>query len=186
MSTQSVYVDRMLCLSSSDNEDDIYVLMFRGRTVPPFNTGLALKGPENFWTDFDDGELWNQDILMVQYFPDAVYGAILVDQDDGTDISKSRLKNIGLKCAQAWKTELLSQQAAGNAPGSAAAKNAAFAAVKAILGPQVEGAGNDDVITPDNTNGVQRITVGPGNPTPPFTFKGQGGWYEVIFKVASP
>jgi len=60
--------------------------MFRGRTILPFNTGTASKGPGNFWTDFDDGELWNQDILMVQFFPDAVYAVAVVERDAAKDV----------------------------------------------------------------------------------------------------
>jgi hypothetical protein len=42
--TDSVYVDAMRCVSSEDSADDIYLVMFRGRTIPPFNTGVASKG----------------------------------------------------------------------------------------------------------------------------------------------
>jgi hypothetical protein len=191
MATQSIYVDWMKCITSSDSSDDIYLLMFRGRTDPPFNNGVALKGPGNFWTDFDDGELWNQDILMVQFFPDAVYGVIMVERDSGKDITPGHLSTIKTACDGAWKGELGAQQLAGNPPSSKVAKAAAFAKVQDALFGLVDlfcGAPNDpdDIIGPNSNKSVQRLFIAPGQNSPPLTFKGQGAHYEVKFKVASP
>ena len=54
----------------------------------------AAERPGNFWTDFDDGELWNQDILMVQFFPDAVYAAAVVERDAAKDVAGGTLSGV--------------------------------------------------------------------------------------------
>src|SRR6476469_2942649 len=133
MATQSVYVDAMRCVTSEDSSDDIYLMMFRGRTVPPFNTGVAAKGPGDFWTDFDDGELWNQDILMVQFFPDAVYAVAVVEQDAGKDVAGGMLTNVRSLLDGKWKAELALQAAAGHLPTSEVARAAAFNVIKTAL-----------------------------------------------------
>jgi hypothetical protein len=185
MATQSVYVDAMRCVTSEDSSDDIYLIMFRGRTVPPFNTGTASKGPGNFWTDFDDGELWNQDILMVQFFPDAVYAVAVVERDGDKDITGDALDGLASALDAKWKSELAAQATAGHLPTSEVARAAAFEAVKKTLNGIAFGVPwfiADD----DHIGTTQRLIVAPGQ-TPTLTFSNSGGGkYRVRFKVASP
>jgi hypothetical protein len=184
MATQSVYVDAMRCVSSEDSSDDIYLVMFRGRTVLPFNTGLASKGPGNFWTNFDDGDLWNQDILTAQFFPDAVYAVAVVEQDAAKDLSGGTLDNVAALLDAKWKSELNLQNAAGNPPTSEVARAAAFAVIKQALQGAIKAPwpiADDDLI-----GEVQRLVISPGQ-TPTLTFANSGGGkYRVRFKVASP
>ena len=184
MATQSVYVDAMRCVSSEDSSDDIYLVMFRGRTIPPFNTGVASKGPGDFWTDFDDGELWNQDILMVQFFPDAVYAVAVVEQDAGKDVAGGMLTNVRSLLDGKWKAELALQAAAGHLPTSEVARAAAFNVIKTALDGAIDlpwPIADDDLI-----GGTQRLIIADGQ-TPTLTFSNSGGGkYRVRFKVASP
>jgi hypothetical protein len=184
MATQSVYVDAMRCVSSEDSSDDIYIVMFRGRTIPPFNTGVASKGPGDFWTDFDDGELWNQDILMVQFFPDAVYAVAVVEQDAGKDVAGGMLTNVRSLLDGKWKAELALQAAAGHLPTSEVARAAAFNVIKTALDGAIDlpwPVADDDLI-----GGTQRLIIAAGQ-TPTLTFSNSGGGkYRVRFKVAAP
>jgi hypothetical protein len=184
MATQSVYVDAIRCVSSEDSSDDIYLVMFRGRTVLPFNTGVASKGPGNFWTNFDDGDLWNQDILMVQFFPDAVYAVAVVEQDAGKDVAGGTLSGVASLLDGKWKSELALQAAAGHPPASEVARAAAFDVIKTSLDGAIRlpwPIADDDLI-----GGVQRLIIAPGQ-MPTLTFSNSGGGkYRVRFKVASP
>jgi hypothetical protein len=184
MPTQSVYVDAIRCVSSEDSSDDIYLVMFRGRTILPFNTGTASKGPGNFWTDFDDGELWNQDILMVQFFPDAVYAAAVVERDAAKDVAGGTLSGVASILDGKWKAELALQNAAGHPPTSEVARAAAFNVIKTALDGAIDAPwpiADDDLI-----GGTQRLIIAPGQ-TPTLTFSNSGGGkYRVRFKVASP
>src|SRR5262245_23761158 len=173
MATQSVYVDAMRCVSSEDSSDDIYLVMFRGRTDLPFNTGTASKGPGNFWTNFDDGDLWNQDILMVQFFPDAVYAVAVMERDANKDIAaKTLLGTLAGYLDLKWKVELTLQNLAGNPPTSEVARAAAFQVIKTAL----DGFLNlpSAVIDDDQIGGTQRVVIAPGQ-TPTLTFSNSGG-----------
>jgi hypothetical protein len=41
--------DEMRCKDASDAADDIYLMTFRGNTAP-FDSNVAVQGPENFGT----------------------------------------------------------------------------------------------------------------------------------------
>jgi hypothetical protein len=186
----SVMVDRMKCFESSDSADDIYLIVFRGRTNAPFDSNVATTGPgsEAFWGDFDDGEVRNTDRTIANFQADAVYAVMMVDKDDGKDIAGDEV--LGLWRAQsdlAWKAQMFAQLQAGHATSSAAAKQAGFNAVKNVfLGlasidmdfPK----GNDDRLGP-----VKRLTITPST-RPEVTFfspeSEEDAKYSVRFKVA--
>src|SRR5687767_6082495 len=105
----TIFVDQMLCKESADAADDIYMIVFRGNTTPPFNSNVAVKGPGTFWDDFDAGEVWNQNITVAMYRPDAVYVVMLIEQDSKKDIDDTALGLWKSMTDLAWKAVMLSQ-----------------------------------------------------------------------------
>jgi len=180
----TIFVDQMLCKESSDAADDIYMIAFRGNTTPPFDSNVAVKGPGNFWDDFDTGEPWNQDIPIAMYRPDAVYVVMLVEQDSGRDIGDKSLGLWKTITDGDWKGTMISQLAANLPPNQEPQMTAA--AVSMINA--FKGAADATIRAPkdpDDTLGApQRLIVSPGNPrTLEFKEKGGTGHYRVRFKV---
>src|ERR1044072_2521476 len=64
----SLVVDRIKCVEETDGlgSDEIYMVVFRGRTSAPFSTGLASVGPGSAWDDFDSGERSKTDVTVAQ------------------------------------------------------------------------------------------------------------------------
>ena len=50
----SLVVDKINCVEESDEigADDIYLVVFQGRSVAPFASGLKSIGPGSAWQDF--------------------------------------------------------------------------------------------------------------------------------------
>lgn len=190
----SLVVDAVRCVEETDEvgSDDVYMIIFRGDPKPPFSSNLGVHGPGNFWSNLDSGDLRESKLLrffdpdaipIAQYFSDAVYVIMLVEEDASKDISGSEV--IGAwktVCGAAWKGALLGLRLSGNWPPSAAQLSTAASNVgHAMLGlasiymefPK----GDDDVI-----GKPQQIVISPGK-TPTHHFKGDGGYYRVRFNI---
>src|SRR5688572_6542367 len=148
----SLIVDKIKCLEESDENgaDDIYLITFRGRTLAPFESNLGSLGPGAAWSDFDTGETHGTDVGIAKTFSDAVYAVMMVDEDDGKDISGDAVyavmmvdeddgKDIsgdavlGAWKAQtdlAWKSAMLGMVAGGIDTSSPAGRTAGFTAVR--------------------------------------------------------
>jgi hypothetical protein len=98
-----IFVDQMRCKSSTDDADDIYMMVFRGNTTAPFSTNVVAIGPGNFWDDFDSADVWNQDIPVAKFHRDAEYVVMLVEQDSGKDIDRQALGLWRSMTDVAWK-----------------------------------------------------------------------------------
>src|SRR5688572_6689626 len=129
----SLIVDKIKCLEESDENgaDDIYLITFRGRTLAPFESNLGSLGPGAAWSDFDTGETHGTDVGIAKTFSDAVYAVMMVDEDDGKDISGDAV--LGAWKAQtdlAWKSAMLGMVAGGIDTSSPAGRTAGFTAVR--------------------------------------------------------
>src|SRR5688572_15054084 len=74
--TMTLVVDNIKCVEESDEvgADDIYLIAFIGRTVPPFRSALGSIGPAGVWSDFDTGETHGADVSTGLFTAsDAVY-----------------------------------------------------------------------------------------------------------------
>lgn len=181
----AVIVDEMRCIDSSDSADDIYLMTFRGNTTAPFDSNVAVKGPGNFWDDFDAQEVRKLDIPIAQFRNDAVYVVMLVDQDSGRDIDTEALGLWKTMTDVAWKAVMIAQTVAGQATGAEPQRAAAAAAiVNAFLG--AASATIRAPKDPDDRIGLpRRLVVSPGKPTVmDFKESGGDGHYKVTFKAA--
>src|SRR5262245_55938891 len=132
----SLVVDKIKCVEESDEigADDIYLVVFRGRTLAPFNSNLASVGPGSAWSDFDTGETHGSDVTIAQTQADAVYAVMMVEKDKGKDVTGDEV--IGAWKAQTslvWKSIMLSLVSAGLATGSNSAKASGYAGIKNAL-----------------------------------------------------
>jgi hypothetical protein len=182
----SLVVDKIKCVEESDEigSDDIYLIVFQGRTVPPFNSGLNVVGPGSAWSDFDTGETHNTDVRVASKNSDAVYAVMMVEQDFGTDIAGA--DTVGAWKAQTdliWKSIMLGLVAGGLSTGSTSAKSSAFTGMKNALNglsslymnfPK----GNDDVI---NVKRVNIVSTG-SSETIRFRSDAEDATYDVTFK----
>jgi hypothetical protein len=119
----------MRCLESADAADDIYMMVFRGNTTVPFDSNVGVKGPGNFWDDFDAEEMWKQDIPIAMFLPDAVYMVMLLEQDSGRDIDDTALGLWKNMTDVAWKAVMLSQTVANLPTNQEAQMQAAATAI---------------------------------------------------------
>lgn len=180
----TIYVDEMRCQESSDASDDIYMMVFRGNTTAPYDSNVAVKGPGNFWDDFDAGEVWKQDIPIAMYRPDSVYVVMLIEQDSGRDIDDTALGLWKTLTSVAWRAVMVSQLAAGLPSGQEAQMQAsAQAIINAFLG-----AADATLRAPKDPDDIigspTRLVVTPGKTTTlEFKEKNGSGRYKVIFKV---
>src|SRR5262245_61396284 len=97
----SLVVDKIKCVEESDEvgSDDIYLIVFIGRTVPPFGSAIGVVGAGSAWSDFDTGETHGADVDTNAFTAsDAVYAVMMVEKDSSRDIS-------GNAVVGAWKTQ---------------------------------------------------------------------------------
>lgn len=182
----SLVVDKIKAVEESDEvgADDIYLIVFCGRTVSPFSSVLNSVGPGTAWTDFDTGETHNTDVTIADTFADAVYAVMMVEKDHAKDISGSEV--MGAWSAQTdliWKSLMLGLVAGGHSTGSESAKSSGFIGIRNALNGLASlymnfPKGDDDVIQ------VQRVTiVAPGSTqTLRFRSEPEDATYDVTFK----
>ncbi len=180
-------VDKIKCVEESDEAgaDDIYLIGFIGRTVPPFRSALGSFGPGSAWSDFDTGETHHTDVNTGLFSAfDAVYAVMMVEKDSSKDVSGDAV--VGAWRAQTdlvWKSIMLGMVAGGIATGTAAARNTGFAGIRTALNGLASiymefPKGDDDVID------VQRVTItNPGqSQTIRFRSNSEDATYDVTFK----
>lgn len=182
----SLVVDRIHAIEESDESgsDDIYLIVFQGRTVPPFASGLNSVGPGNFWDDFDSGEKENTDHRVASTNADAVYAVMMVEKDSSKDISGTDVVSAWQAAtALTWKTTMGAAIAGGMSPGSAAVKQEGFEKIKKTLNglSSVYMAfpyGDDDVID------VKRVTITQPGQSQILRFRSnaEDATYDVTFK----
>lgn len=182
---QSLAVDEIRCNEETDEvgSDDIYLVIFRGNTTGDFDSNVGVHGPGVAWGDFDSGEVRGNDVVIAQYFPGSVYVSMLIEKDDGRDISGAEVLGAWkAQTALTWKATMFAFQQAGMFPLSAQRK--ADAARK--VGDAMKGLasiytnfpfGNDDRI-----DQPKQIVIQPGQ-KPVIAFNGDGGRYKVRFKI---
>ena len=182
----SLVVDKITCVEESDEicADDLYLIVFQGRTVPPFNTGLNSVGPGSAWSDFDTGETHHNDVRVASTNADAVYAIMMVEKDNGKDISGDEV--VGAWKAQTdliWKSIMLGLVAGGLPTGSESAKSSAFTGMKNALNGLASlymnfPKGNDDVLA------VKRVTVTSPGSSQKIRFRSvaEDATYDVTFK----
>jgi hypothetical protein len=182
----SLVVDKIKCVEESDEDgaDDIYLIVFRGRTVAPFDSNLVSIGPGSTWSDFDTGETHGGDVTIAATHRDAVYAVMMVEEDDGTDISGDEVLGAWkAQTALTWKSIMLSVVVAGQPTGSDGAKASGFAGIENTLNGLASlymdfPKGNDDKIK------IKRVTITkPGQAqTLRFRSDSEDATYDVTFK----
>ena len=167
----SVVVDSIKCLEETTevaDSDRIYMIVFRGNTIPPFNSNVAVHAP-SAWQDFDKGETQHGDRAIAQFVPGAVYVVMLVEQDDERDIKDPGAIGGWRTATDAkWKADM----ALGESPAEAA-QNIIDLMQGLIHLPLL----NDDPI------GARHFSAN-AIPQAAITYSGHGGKYQVKFKVA--
>lgn len=179
----SLIVDHVWCHVDTDDDwsDDIYTITFRGNTLAPFDSNVAVKGPGNFWNDFDEGNDWSQDINIAKWSPDVLHVVMVVEVDDGIDISGNALSLWKAQTDLAWKAQMFSLLGVKPGPATAAQKQIAAQAIVEMMHGLSDvdmefPKGNDDIV------GLSRIAGKPGE-LRNYHFIGDGGWYQFRFKV---
>ena len=183
----SLVVDRIKAVEESDEagSDDIYLITFRGRTKPPFDSGLSSIGPANFWDDFDSGEKENTDHAVAKSFEDAVYAVMMVENDAGKDITGDEVVSAWkAQTALTWKSIMMSFATADLETTSQKAKDAGFEgiknAMKGLASVYMEFPfGDDDVIAVKRVNVLKKGE----SETIRFASKAENARYDVTFKV---
>jgi hypothetical protein len=184
----SLVVDRIKAVEESDESgsDDIYLIVFQGRTVAPFESGLNSIGPGNFWDDFDTGEAENTDHRVASTNSDAVYAVMMVEKDSSKDIAGDAV--VGAWRAQTnliWKSIMLGMVAGGIATGTEAAKNTGFVGIVNALNGLASlymefPKGDDDVID------IERVTISQPGQSQTIRFRSpsnqEDATYDVTFK----
>ena len=185
----SLIVDKIKCVEESDEvgADDIYLIAFIGRTVPPFRSALGSIGPGSAWSDFDTGETHNTDVDTGLFTAsDAVYAVMMVEKDSGKDISGTAV--VGAWRAQTdliWKSIMLGMVAGGIATGTEAAKNSGFVGIRNALNGLASlymefPKGDDDVID------TKRVTISQPGQSETIRFRSpsnqEDATYDVTFK----
>ena len=184
----SLVVDRIKAIEESDESgsDDIYLIVFQGRTVAPFSSGLNSVGPGNFWNDFDSGEVENTDHRVASTNADAVYAVMMVEKDASKDVTGDAV--VGAWRAQTdliWKSIMLGMVAGGIPTGTAAAKDTGFTGIRTALNGLASlymefPKGDDDVID------VERVTISQIGQSQTIRFRSpsnqEDATYDVTFK----
>jgi len=182
----SLVVDAIRCITETDEigSDDVYLVTFRGNTTAPFNSNVGVRGPGSLWTDFDSGDLEPADVTIAMFRSDAVYVVMLVEQDNGTDISGADVVGaFKSQCDLTWKAQMLSLLGGGPGPATEPQRAAAAQSIaNTMLGLTSIYTnfpfGNDDVI-----DVPKRVAISPGKLVKQ-EFYGDGGHYRIAFKVA--
>lgn len=187
----ALVVDKIKCVEESDEvgADDLYLIVFQGRTVAPFASGLNVVGPGSAWADFDTGETHGTDVRVASTNADGVYAVMMVERDSGKDITGDAV--VGAWKAQTdliWKSLMLGMVAGGIATGTEAARSAGFAGIRSALNglsslymefPK----GDDDVLD------VERVTISQVGQTQTIRFRSpsdeEDATYDVTFKHTS-
>lgn len=187
----SLVVDKIKCVEESDEigADDLYLIVFQGRTVAPFASGLNSIGPGSAWSDFDTGETHHTDVRVASTNPDGVYAVMMVEKDSSKDIQGNAV--VGAWKAQTdlvWKSVMLGMVAGGMPTGTEAARNAGFAAIRNALNGLASlymefPKGDDDVID------VKRVTISQPGQSQTIRFRSpsnkEDATYDVTFKQTS-
>jgi len=179
-------IDAVRCVEETNEagSDDVYIVIFRGDPKPPFGSNVGVHGPGSVWSDFDKGELEGTDVSIANFFPDAVYVIMLVEEDNARDISgKDVLGQWKFECGAAWRAAMISLAVGGLLPPTpvqiAAAAQDVANAMHGLASIYMDfPIGNDDAI-----GNPQQVVIAPGQ-TPTLHFKGDGGYYRIRFKVA--
>ena len=184
----SLVVDKIKAVEESDEAgaDDIYLIVFQGRTIAPFASGLNSVGPGAAWSDFDTGDEDGTDVRVASTNADGVYAAMMVEKDSGKDISGDAV--VGAWKAQTdliWKSLMLGMVAGGIATGTEAAKSAGFTGIRNALNGLASlymefPKGDDDVID------VERVTITQPGQSQTISFRSpsnqEDATYDVTFK----
>lgn len=178
-----VYVDQTTCRASVDSSDDIYLLVFRGSTQPPFHNSMSVIHPSAF-NDFDDGESRGNDIQIGRYFDTSEYVVALLERDADNDFLDNGAEYIDLVRAQAnlaWVTRMGALSIAGGGISESQRETSADIVITAIEGTAglatTWPVGDDDKI-----GRTKRLKIAPGQ-EPVLAFSGNGGNYRIRFKV---
>jgi hypothetical protein len=185
----TLVVDKIKAVEESDEvgADDIYLIAFIGRTVPPFRSALGSIGPGAAWSDFDTGETHHTDVSTGLFSAsDAVYVVMMVEKDKAKDISGDAV--VGAWAAQTdliWKSIMLGMVAGGIPTGTEAAKTTGFAGIRNALNGLASiymefPKGDDDVID------VERVTITQPGQAQTVRFRSpsnkEDATYDVTFK----
>lgn len=158
----TLIVDKIRCVEESDEvgDDDVYLIMFIGRTVAPFRSALGSIGPGSAWSGFATGETHNTDVSSGLFTAaDSVYVVMMVEKDHGKDITGDAV--LGAWRAQTdliWKSIMLGMVAGGINPGTESAKQSGFTGMRSALNGLASlymefPKGDDDVLD------VKRVTI---------------------------
>lgn len=187
---KGLYVDRMQCKSSVDAADDIYMVVFRGGWPEPFKSRVGTVGPGDFWDDFDDDEVWNEDVYAAKYFSNNVYVVMLAEVDADNDLTDNSGEHINLWRSQlgiVWRTYMTALRAAALTGGGpwppntqqlSEAAQAVIDAMHGLVGISFKWPVGDD----DAIGKPKHLVISPGQ-TPTLSFAGEGGSYTVRFKI---
>lgn len=188
----SLRIDKIKCVEESDENgaDDIYLIMFIGRTVAPFRSALGSVGPGAAWSDFDTGETHHTDVNSGLFSAsDAVYAVMMVEKDSGKDITGDAV--VGAWRAQTdliWKSIMLGMVTGGVSTGTETAKGSGFAGIKNALNGLASlymefPKGDDDVID------VKRVTITNPGQSQTLRFRSpshkEDATYDVTFRHAA-
>jgi hypothetical protein len=180
-----VFVDWIKCIKSSDSADDLYMVVFRGRMTPPFNSNVGIVAPANFWVDFDDGELWPVPKFIAGFSSDSVYVVLLMERDSGNDINnEDDIKTWKSITGAVWRAQRLSQTVAF-LPDNEAQRNAAANKVIESFGWALNTTSHFPEDPDDKMGEPRRLVISPGQGPPPMSFKESppDGVYKVKFKI---
>ena len=87
--SMQIYVDQLWCKVSSEAADELYVIVFRGDTVPPFASAVRVSSTAKLivpgaptityspWTDLDDGEKRDADVPIAHFHPTSIRSSSL-------------------------------------------------------------------------------------------------------------
>jgi hypothetical protein len=179
-----VCVDQTTCRSSTDSSDDIYLLVFRGRTRAPFHNSMSVIHPAAF-ADFEDGQSRGNDIKIGRYFDDSVYVVGLLERDDDNDLLEDDAKLLDLVRAQAnlaWVTRMGALNLAHSShPSDEQLESSADIVITAIEG-SVGLATKWPVGDDDPIGRSKHLKIAPGQ-EPVLGYSGEGANYSIRFKV---
>lgn len=179
-----VCVDQTTCRSSADSSDDLYLMVFRGSTHPPFNNSMSIIHPPAL-QDFEDGDSRGNDIRLGRYFDDSVYVVGLLERDADNDFLDNGERFIDAVRAQAnlaWTTRMGALRIAhGGAPTDAEVDRSADIVITAIEG--AAGLATTWPVGDDDALGTARhLRIRPGR-EPVLSYAGEGADYRIRFKV---
>lgn len=179
-----VCVDQTTCRSSIDSSDDIYLLVFRGRTRAPFHNSMSVIHPSAF-ADFEDGQSRGNDIKIGRYFDDSVYVVGLLERDEDNDLLDNEAKSLDLVRAQAnlaWVTRMAALDLANDdRPDDEQLEASAGIVITAIEGSV--GLATTWPVGDDDPIGRSRhLKIEPGR-EPVLGYASDGASYRIRFKV---